>query len=81
MGHAKDVSDVLEMAHIAHGIGMGGRKSADTLDAVGMLCRLHHDLLDGRNMTGKRVEIAGLLTNIIRSSRRIWPTDPAIPVD
>ena len=36
---------------------------------MGMLCRLHHDLLDGRNMTGKRVEIAGLLTNIIRSSQ------------
>ena len=30
MGHAKDVSDVLEMANIAHGIGMGGRKSART---------------------------------------------------
>lgn len=80
LGHAKDLAPILEMARL-RGIGAGGRKSADRLDEVAMLCRFHHDLLDGRNYSGKRVEIAGLLAHIVKSRRRIWPTDPAVPVE
>lgn len=64
LGYRKDRSDILELAHL-RGVGMGGRKSADTLDGVGTLCRIHHDLLDGRNYADKRVEIAGLLSYVV----------------
>ena len=37
----------LEMAHIWP-IGMGGRRDADVIDNVWMLCKYHHDLFDGR---------------------------------
>ena len=37
----------LEMAHIWP-IGMGGRKDADTIDNVWMLCKSCHDHFDGR---------------------------------
>ena len=49
-----------EMAHI-HGIGMGGRRSADVLPNVAGLCRYHHDLLDGREKRGLRYELGELL--------------------
>lgn len=42
-----DHGEWLEMAHI-HPIGMGGRKSADRIDNVWMLCKYHHDHFDGR---------------------------------
>lgn len=41
------------MGHL-EGTGMGGRESADVLENVAMLCRFHHDLLDGRTHHGLR---------------------------
>lgn len=49
-----------DLAHI-HGIGMGGRPSADVLPNVAGLCRYHHDLLDGRTGRGLRYELGELL--------------------
>ena len=57
----------------------GSVRQAFPLSQPAHLCQWHHDLLDGRNMSGKRAEIAGLLLNIIRSSRSVWPTSPAVP--
>jgi len=46
----------LEMAHLK-GSGMGGSKYRDVLNNVGMLCRYHHDWLDGRHLpNGRRLE-------------------------
>lgn len=46
-----DYTNPLEMAHLSHR-GMGGRTSVNTLDGVVMLCRVHHDCLDGRTGLG-----------------------------
>lgn len=54
------LGDGLQLAHI-HGIGMGGRPSADTLGNVALLCRYHHDLLDGRTHAGLRYAVGNLL--------------------
>lgn len=48
------------MAHI-RGVGMGGGTHRDYLENVAMLCRYHHDLLDGRSHHGLRREVARLL--------------------
>ncbi len=53
-----------EMAHL-EGTGMGGRESADVLDEVAMLCKYHHDLLDGRTHKGLRREHGRLLRETI----------------
>jgi len=37
----------LEMAHLKAS-GMGGSKHRDTLENVAILCKVHHDWLDGR---------------------------------
>ena len=50
----------LEMAHLEPS-GMGGRQSADTLPNVRILCRRHHGLLDGRDHSGLKRAIIGLL--------------------
>ncbi len=40
----------LEMAHI-HGIGMGGNPTRKyDVNNVAMLCKLHHDIYDGRTV-------------------------------
>lgn len=57
-----------EMAHI-HGIGMGGRASADTLENACLLCRSHHDLLDGRSHHKLRYEMGELLRGYMRLKR------------
>lgn len=57
------VERMMELSHI-HGIGMGGRRSADVLPNVAGLCRYHHDLLDGRTKQGLRYELGELL--------RVW---------
>ncbi len=40
-----------ELAHL-HSIGMGGRASADTLENVAWLCRVHARLSDGERVAG-----------------------------
>ena len=49
--------------HMAHidGIGMGGRASADRLSNVALLCRFHHDVLDGRTISGRARAVRDLL--------------------
>ena len=43
----------LEMAHLA-GLGMGGFPHRDHIDNVAILCKTHHDWLDGRLMPNSR---------------------------
>ena len=43
----------LEMAHLA-GSGMGGSKYRDTISNVTILCKTHHDWLDGRLLPNSR---------------------------
>ena len=45
----------LEMAHLK-GAGSGGSKYRDHIDNVVMLCKFHHDWLDGRLNKGRRFE-------------------------
>ena len=80
LGYTKDRSDILELAHL-RGVGMGGRTSGDTLENTIILDRKCHDMLDGRQMSGRREALAGLLAYVVRSRRRVWPTDPAVPAD
>lgn len=80
LGFDKDLSDIKECAHL-RGIGAGGRKSGDTLANQATLCRPHHDLLDGRQLSGRREALAGLLAYIVRTRRPAYPTDPAVPVE
>ena len=56
------------MAHI-RGVGMGGRPDADRLENVAMLCRFHHDLLDGRTHAGLRREVGMLLASYLDERR------------
>ena len=48
-----NTTDWLEMAHI-YPIGMGGRKTADTISNVWMLCKPDHDHFDGRSPQRQR---------------------------
>lgn len=41
----------LEMAHLQHR-GMGGSKAANSMSNTLMLCKTHHDCLDGRTGLG-----------------------------
>ena len=51
----------LEMAHLK-GKGMGGSKFRDVIENVAILCRLHHDWLDGRLIAnGRRFENEAIL--------------------
>lgn len=45
----------LEMAHL-HGKQMGGSRFRNVLDNVAMLCKHHHDWLDGVLLKGRRFE-------------------------
>ena len=58
-----------QLAHL-RGVGAGGRPSADTLSNVALLCRFHHDLLDGRSHAGLRVAVGDLLAGYVALSRR-----------
>lgn len=49
-----------DMAHLI-GRGMGGSAERDRIDNVALLCRFHHDLLDGRSHHQLRREILKLL--------------------
>lgn len=50
----------LELAHLTHR-GMGGSKHANTPDNAALLCRKHHDILDGRSVAQRRYEVRELL--------------------
>lgn len=56
----------LEMAHIL-GIGMGGRNKKEKYDPdnVAMLCKLHHDIYDGRIISLAKKEYRILLRNYL----------------
>ncbi len=59
-----DYANPLEMAHLRHR-GMGGSIEVNTLDEVVMLCRIHHDCLDGRTGLGTlRYELAEMLKHV-----------------
>jgi predicted restriction endonuclease len=45
----------LEMAHL-HGKQMGGSRYRNVIDNVVMLCKHHHDWLDGRLISGRQHE-------------------------
>lgn len=64
-----------EMAHLHHR-GMGGSPSANTLPNVALLCRRHHDLLDGRTALGTlRVELNQTLAAHLVYARRAFVID------
>jgi hypothetical protein len=57
----------LEMAHLTHR-GMGGSKYANRLENVAMLCKTHHDALDGRTALGTlRFELNEMLRFVVGS--------------
>ena len=59
--------DWLELAHLV-GIGMGGKnnKLANEITNVMILCKMHHDMYDGRTMTGKKREYTELLLEYLQ---------------
>lgn len=60
-GHDITYGNPLQMAHLNHR-GMGGSTSVNTLDGVVMVCRIHHDCLDGRTGLGTlRYELNAML--------------------
>ena len=60
----------LEMAHIL-GIGMGGRNKQEKFDPenVAMLCKLHHDIYDGRTISMAKKEYRALLKGYLDLKR------------
>ncbi len=62
---ATDYANPLEMAHLHHR-GMGGSVEVNTLDEVVMLCRIHHNCLDGRTGLGTlRWELNEMLRYVV----------------
>ena len=61
----------LEMAHIL-GIGMGGRNKEEKYDLnnVAMLCKLHHDIYDGRTISLAKKEYRILLKSYLDYERQ-----------
>jgi len=59
----------LEMAHL-QGRGMGGRKSANELENVVMLCRFHHTILDGDLSADRKFETRRLLAAYVKSTEK-----------
>ena len=60
----------LEMAHI-HGIGMGGNpKRKYDINNVAMLCKLHHDIYDGRSISLAKKEYRVLLKSYLDYERQ-----------
>lgn len=56
----------LQCAHLDHR-GMGGAPDRNTPDNAVTLCRIHHDVFDGRQGQGKaRAEIAVMLRAVTR---------------
>ena len=59
----------LEMAHLVD-IGMGGSKTRKyDIENVAMLCKLHHDLYDGRSISLAKKEYRVLLKSYLYYAR------------
>ena len=59
----------LEMAHLVD-IGMGGSKTRKyDIENVAMLCKLHHDLYDGRSLSLAKKEYRALLKGYLDFKR------------
>jgi predicted restriction endonuclease len=60
----------LELAHIL-GIGMGGRDKASKYDInnVAMLCKRHHDIYDGKTISGAKRDYRDLLMGYLKRER------------
>lgn len=54
------VTHGLQLAHLEHR-GRGGGEIRNTLANTAALCVLHHDILDGRTVAGRKYEVAVLL--------------------
>ena len=65
-----DNTEWLEMAHIL-GIGMGGRNKQEKFDPenVAILCKLHHDIYDGRTISMAKKEYRALLKGYLDLKR------------
>jgi len=61
----------LELAHII-GIGMGGRNKKEKfdLDNVVILCKMHHDIYDGRTISMAKKEYRQLLKSYLDYERQ-----------
>jgi len=60
----------LEMAHI-HGIGMGGNPTRKfDINNVAMLCKLHHDIYDGRTISLAKKEYRILVKSFLDYERQ-----------
>ena len=53
-------ADDLQLAHLEHR-GRGGGDKRNTMEDTSILCRTHHDILDGRTVAGRRYEVSVLL--------------------
>jgi len=58
------------MAHIL-GVGMGGRNKQEKFDPenVAILCKLHHDIYDGRTISMAKKEYRALLKGYLDLKR------------
>ncbi len=68
----------LEMAHLRHR-GMGGSKTANTLENVAILCRWHHAVFDGRDTYNRREEVRRLLAATDRLDSDADLLEPLVP--
>ena len=59
----------LECPHFKHR-GMGGSKTANHPDNAVLLCKVHHDILDGRTVAGRAFEVTALLRAFHELSRK-----------
>lgn len=60
----------LECAHLT-ARGMGGSKTANEVDNAVLLCKQHHDILDGRTVAGRAFEVTELLREYLIVTRTI----------
>ena len=56
------------MAHLTHR-GMGGSTDVNTLSEVVILCKAHHDILDGRQGMAK---LRSELVRMLRYANNVW---------
>lgn len=62
-----------QLAHLQHR-GMGGGPAANTIENTTILCVLHHDLLDGRQIT-ERARWVGRLVAALPRTSGVWSCD------
>ena len=58
-----------EMAHLEHR-KMGGSIEVNHLRNVAWLCKWHHDIFDGRQLSGSREAVRNLMAGYLRLSRK-----------